>query len=61
MQQQNPVEWFWHAKDTLERLRNTNGGNPEELLAAYKGSGNVVLTLYAALDSAAPDKPFYAK
>ena len=61
MQQQSPVEWFWHARDTLDRLRNTAGGDPAKLLAAYKGSGNAVLTLYATLDAAVPAKPFYAK
>lgn len=61
MQQQSPVEWFWHARDTLDRLRNTAGGDPAKLLAAYKGSGNAVLTLCATLDAAVPAKPFYAK
>ena len=60
-QQESPVEWFWHAQDTLERLRNTGGGDPAQLLAAYKNSGNVVLSLFAALDAKAPAKPFYAK
>lgn len=59
-EQQSPVEWFWHAQDTLARLRNA-GDNTAKLLAAYKNSGNVVLSLYATLDMLAPARPYYAR
>ena len=37
------------AEALLQRLRSTNGGEPDKLLAALEGSGNPVWSLYAAL------------
>jgi hypothetical protein len=34
----------------LERVRNTNSGEPSKLLDAFESSGNPVLVLYAALE-----------
>ncbi|MEO7142173.1 MAG: hypothetical protein ABI165_01580, partial [Bryobacteraceae bacterium] len=61
LQQEQPVEWFCHAYSTLERLRNTNAGQPGNLLAAFQGSGNAVLSLYAGLEQILPSKPYYAR
>ncbi len=54
LQQQNVVEWFWHARSTLDRVRP---GQPEQyakLLAAFRASGNIVLALEALLESVSP-------
>jgi hypothetical protein len=50
LQQQSPAEWFLEPRDMLERVRNTNNGEPAKLLEAYASSGNPVLVLYAALE-----------
>lgn len=50
LQSQTAVEWFAPVAGMLERVRNTNQGEPEKVLAAYEGSGNPVLGLYAALE-----------
>ncbi len=47
---ESPVEWFMHAHSMLERVRATNTGEPAKVLAAFEGSGNHVLALYAALE-----------
>jgi hypothetical protein len=48
LQQQSPVEWFLHAHSMLERVRNTNNGEPSKLLDAFQSAANPVLALYAA-------------
>jgi hypothetical protein len=48
LQQQSPVEWFMHAHSMLERVRNTNNGEPSKLLDAFQSAANPVLVLYAA-------------
>lgn len=48
LQQQSPVEWFMHAHSMLERVRNTNSGEPNKMLDAFESAGNPVLMLYAA-------------
>lgn len=55
LQQENPVEWYWHARSVLNRLRATRPDERDRLMAAYEASGNVILTLQAALDRMAPD------
>lgn len=50
LQGQNPVSWFMPAHAMLERVRNTNNGEPAKVLAAFESSGNPVLALYAALE-----------
>ena len=50
LQQESPVEWFMHAHSMLERVRNTNTGEPGKLLEAFRTSGNRVLTLYTMLE-----------
>jgi hypothetical protein len=37
-----------HAQWMLERVTNSSSGEPAKLLAAFEGSGNAVLVLYAA-------------
>ena len=45
----------------LERVRNTNNGEPAKLLAAFEASGNPVLSLYAVLERTfAKANPSYA-
>jgi hypothetical protein len=45
----------------LERVRNTNGGEPAKVLAAFEASGNPVLALYATLEQMfSQSKPSYA-
>ena len=48
LQQQRPVEWFMHLHSMLERVRNSNNGEPAKLLDAFERSGIPVLALYAA-------------
>jgi hypothetical protein len=50
LQSQSPVEWFEPAQAMLQRIRNTNNGEPAKVLAAFEASGNPVLVLYAALE-----------
>jgi len=45
---ESPVEWFMHLHSMLERVRETNTGEPDKVLAAFQGSGNAVLALYVA-------------
>jgi hypothetical protein len=50
LQRESPLDWFMHAHSMLERVRNTNSGEPSKLLDAFESSGNPVLVLYAALE-----------
>jgi len=50
LQSQSPAEWFVPAKALLERVRNTNTGEPAKVLAAFEASGNAALAVYAALE-----------
>ncbi len=50
LQREKPVEWFFHAQSLLDRVRNTNNGEPGKVIAAFENSGNPVLLLYVALD-----------
>ncbi len=54
MQAQNPVEWFMPVAAMLQRVRNTNNGEPSKMLAALETSSSPVLSLYAALERALP-------
>ncbi len=50
LQAQSPAEWFMPVQAMLERVRNTNNGEPGKVLAAFESCGNPVLALYAALE-----------
>jgi hypothetical protein len=52
LQQQSPVEWYWHARSLLDRAPDQQARN--EVLAAYRESGSVILALEAALDALTP-------
>jgi hypothetical protein len=52
LQQQSPVEWYWHARILLDRAQGDQARN--EILAAFRESGNVILSLEAALDALSP-------
>jgi hypothetical protein len=56
-EQQSPVEWFLQANAMLERVRQTNNGEPDKVLAAFQQSGNPVLVLQVAMDKALGAKP----
>ena len=58
LQQQNAVEWFSHARSTLNRVRSGHAGQAAKLLAAFRSSGSIVLMLEAMLDQVAPSNPF---
>ena len=60
LQQRNPVEWFWHAHAMYNRLRLTGDGETGKLLAAYRSSPSVVLTLYAALTEVFPQSGMFS-
>ncbi|HEY3738787.1 MAG TPA: hypothetical protein VGL53_03035 [Bryobacteraceae bacterium] len=45
----NPVDWFWHAQNLYRRLGQAGDGDAANLMAAYKGSGNLILAVYAEL------------
>ena len=53
LQQEAPVEWFWHARSLLDRMKPVKGG-AEKVLAAFTNSGSNILALEAALETAAP-------
>jgi hypothetical protein len=61
VQQQNPVEWYWHVRSTLNRLKPAQPAEAQRLLAAFESSGNVVLALEAALERVAPDYSMFPK
>jgi hypothetical protein len=52
VQQPSPVEWYWHARVLLDRAPDQQARN--EVLAAFRESGNVILSLEAALDALSP-------
>jgi hypothetical protein len=52
LQQESPLEWYWHAHGLLDRAPDQQARN--EVLAAFRQSGNVILALDAALDALAP-------
>lgn len=45
----NPVDWFWHAQNLYRRLGQSGDADAGNLMAAYKGSGNLILAVYAEL------------
>lgn len=53
LQQQSPVEWFWHVRSTIDRLV-TNRAAADQLRTALERSGNTVLALEAILDERFP-------
>ena len=55
LQQQSPVEWYWHAHSTLHRIRPTQPAEGRRILEAFAASGSLILTLEAMLDRLAPD------
>jgi len=55
LQQQNPVEWYWHVRSTLNRVRPTQPAEAQRLLDAFAVSGNVMLALEAMLERIAPN------
>lgn len=59
LQQQNPVEWFLHAKIALNRLRASHPDQAAKLAAAYRASGSIVLVLESMLNEVAPQNPFF--
>jgi hypothetical protein len=58
LQQQNGVEWFWHARSTVSRVRPSHPEQAAKILAAYRSSGNIVLMLEAMLDQVSPLNPY---
>ncbi len=57
--EQRPVEWYWHARSTLDRVMASSPHTAAKLAAAYRSSGNIILTLDAALDAAAPQNRWF--
>jgi hypothetical protein len=47
---QSPAEWFVPVTAMLERVRNTNGGEPRKMLAALLAGGHPALALYASVE-----------
>jgi hypothetical protein len=56
---QRPVEWYWHARSTLNRVGASSPQTAAKLAAAYRASGSMALSLDAALDEAAPESPWF--
>ena len=50
LQQQNPVEWFWHARETVSRVRADHPERAAQILSEYRASGSIILMLEAMLD-----------
>lgn len=59
LQQQSPVEWYWHAHSTLNRLRNARPAGAQRLIAAFRSSGNPVLVLEDLLEQLAPEPSLF--
>ena len=53
LQQRNPVEWFWHARETVNRVRTDHPERAAKILSEYRASGNIILMLEAMLDQMA--------
>jgi hypothetical protein len=51
VQRDNPAEWFWHARSTVNRVRPVHPEQADRLLAAFRASGNIVLVLEAMLEA----------
>ncbi len=49
-QQRNTVEWYWHAQETVDRIRPSHPEQAAKLLGAFRGSGSIVLVLESMLD-----------
>ena len=47
---QTPVDWFWHVQNMYRRLRQAGDDDATKLMTAYKGSGNLMLEVYAQLN-----------
>lgn len=56
--ERSPVEWFWHARSTLERVRADQPERAAAIAAAYRSSGSIVLLLELKLNEVAPTNPF---
>jgi hypothetical protein len=54
LQQENPVEWFWHARATVVRVRPNHPEQAAKIVAAFRASGNITLMLDAMLEQIAP-------
>jgi len=50
LQSEAPVEWYWHARSLLDRMR-VDPSASAKVLNAYRASGSVILQLQASLDS----------
>jgi hypothetical protein len=50
LQQQNPVEWFSHARLLFERLHDAGDTEAEKLLDGYRASGSPALALFVAVE-----------
>ncbi len=61
VQQQNPVEWYWHIKSTIDRIRGTQPAEAQRVIAALSASGNTVLVLTANLERVAPNHSMFPK
>lgn len=55
LQDTDPVEWFWHARSTLNRVRTAQPEEAIRLVSAFATSGNTLLVLDAMLEQIAPD------
>lgn len=56
LMRQSSAEWFFRAHTVLEQLRMRRPDQAARLLAAYRGSGNMVLVLEAMLEQLPPAK-----
>jgi hypothetical protein len=52
VQRESAVEWFMPAERMLERVRNSNDGEPGKVLEAFELSGNPILVLRTATERA---------
>jgi hypothetical protein len=55
LQQDDPVAWYWNARSTLDRLKASAPAEAQQLAAAYRASGSVILQLQSILDRIAPE------
>jgi hypothetical protein len=58
LQQRSPVQWYWHARGALDRVRADQPDQAARIVAAFRTSGSIILMLDSMLDDVAPQRLF---
>jgi hypothetical protein len=58
LQQRSPVQWYWHARGALDRVRADQPDQAARIAIAFRTSGSIILMLDAMLDEVVPQRQF---